>query len=168
MIWRTFCLSLTIHNPMKKIAMAFLLVAGAALGAAAQNTGSKGIEIKSSEVPRAVMSSFNSSFSNARDADWKKKDDGYMVSFEVNNVDHHAKLDASGKVIMKGNEIRMAELPAAIKASIGKDYPRYRIEDIYTMVEGETTTYKVELDGAEDRKVVYSADGQMLKDMADD
>ena len=150
---------------MKKTIMAFLLMAGITLGVRAQEE--KKEKISDADVPQAVQTSFKSTFANATDVEWKKKDNDYKVSFKLNNAEQHAMFDSSGTLLSQGQKIQESELPAAVSSAIKKDYSDHRIDEAYTIVKDGTTTYKVELDGSPDVKVKYSADGTKLEDKKD-
>lgn len=145
---------------MKKLIIAFLLITGAVLGTAAQDKK----KIDTTEVPAAVMTTFNSTFPNSSDMKWKKKDNFYMVSFTMNNSNHYAKMDQTGKVISRGMEIPLSQLPGPVTAGIQRDYPDYKIDKAFTVMENGTTNYKVSFEGKEDRKIVYDATGTRLKE----
>lgn len=150
---------------MKKTILAFLLVAGITLGVKAQDK--KKEKISSTDVPAAVQTSFSSNFANATDVEWKKKDADYKVSFELNDVDHHAMFSSTGTLISQGQKIQEAEIPAAVITALKKDHPDYKIDDAYTIVKDGTTSYKIKLDGTPDLKVMYSADGTKITDKVD-
>ena len=150
---------------MKKTIMAFLLIAGITLGVKAQDD--KKEKISDAEVPQAVQTTFSSTFANATDVEWKKKDMDYKVSFKLDNTEQHAMFNSSGTLLSQGQKIREADLPSAVASAIKKDYPNHRIDDAYTIVKDGTTSYKVELDGSPDHKVKYSADGTKLEEKKD-
>lgn len=150
---------------MKRTIMAFLLMVGLTLGVKAQD---KKMKIDKKDVPQAVMDSFNSTFANAKDVEWKKKGSDYKVSFEMNDTDHYAMLNSSGTVVSQGQEIPESQLPTEISNAIKKDHPNHRIDDVYTVVKDGTTSYKITLDGSPDLKVMYASDGTMIKDKVDE
>ena len=150
---------------MKRTIMALLLVAGITLGVKAQD---KKMKIDKKDIPQAVTESFNSTFANAKDVEWKKKGTDYKVSFEMNDTEHYAILNSSGTVISQGQEIPESQLPTEISNAIKKDHPNHQIDNVYTVVKDGTTSYKVTLDGSTDRKVMYSLDGTMIKDKVDE
>lgn len=154
---------------LKKTIMAFLLITGLTLGVKAQDQKTtdqkkEKNKISSTEVPAAVQTSFSSTFANATDVHWKKKDADYKVSFEVNDVDHHAMFSSTGTLIWKGEQIQEAAIPPAIITALKKDHPNHRIDNAYTIVKDGTTSYKISLDGNPDLKVKYSADGTKVQD----
>ena len=116
---------------IKKTVLALIFVLGLAPYVNAQNRKSK--EIRSSSVPTAVLNTFKSTFANARDVEWKKKDNNYKVSFEMRGIDHHATLNSSGKIISQGHEIAPRDIPGGISGAIKNSYPNHRIDDVFVM-----------------------------------
>lgn len=62
-----------------------------------------GNHLEASEVPAAVMSSFNSKYNNVTDAEWEEeKREGatvYQVEFKANGKEVEAVFDANGAVL---------------------------------------------------------------------
>jgi hypothetical protein len=145
---------------MRKTILAFLFVAGITLGVKAQDGKTK---IDTKDVPQEVMTAFTSTFANATDVEWMKKDTDYKVSFEIADVDQHAMFNSAGKLISQGKEIKEAELPEAVKNALKTDHTNYKIDDAWTIEKDGTTSYKISLDGDPDKKVMYSADGKALE-----
>jgi hypothetical protein len=143
---------------MKKLLFATLLTTGLVLGASAQD------DIKEKDVPSPVQTSFKSEFPNAKDVEWKLKDGTYKVKFEVGSVDQIASFDASGKRLSKGIKIRISELPAAISSAVKTAYADRTIDEAYTLEKDGATQYMVKLNGSPETKLVYSADGQLVKE----
>ena len=145
---------------MKKILFAALLTTGLALGAAAQ-------DLKETDVPAAVKTSFKTAFPNAKDVDWKMKEGKYKVDFDMDGNDHIAAFGADGKMISKGMKIRVSELPSAVTSAVKSAYAGKEIENVYRVEKNGATHYMVKLDGNPDTKVLYTADGQVVKEKKD-
>lgn len=158
--WRKLCGFSRNYLTMKKTIIAFLLITGAVLGTAAQDKN----KVDTAQVPAAVKTAFSTTFPNSSDMEWMKKDNHYKVAFMMNNSKHYAKFDESGKVMSRGMEIPVSQLPAPVSAAIQKDYPNYKVEKAYTEIENGTTNYKVSFEGKEDRKIMYDATGTRLKE----
>lgn len=146
---------------MKKIIFAGLLTTGLMLGAYAQDN------IREKNVPSAIQTSFKNEFPNAKDVEWKMKDGKYKVAFEVNGVDHFAKYGTDGKLMAKGMKINSSELPAAVSAAVKSSYADRTIDEVYKVDKNGTAHYMVKLNGNPDTKLLYSADGQLVKDKKD-
>lgn len=145
---------------MKKTIIAFLLLTGAVLGAAAQDKE----KIDTTQVPSAVKTAFNSNFPNSNDVEWKRKENHYKASFTMNNSKHHVKIDENGRIVSRGMEIPESQLPGPVASAIKRDYPGYKIDKAYTETENGSTKYKVSFEGKEDRKIMYDASGTRLKE----
>lgn len=77
--------------------------AGAPFFAGALLTACGGNQLEASEVPAAVMTSFNSKYNNVTDAEWEKEEQNgntvYAVDFKANGQEIEAVFDANGNVL---------------------------------------------------------------------
>ena len=146
---------------MKKIIFVGLFTTGLMLGAYAQDN------IKDKDVPPAVATSFKTEFPNAKDVEWKMKEGKYKVEFEVNGLDHFAKYGADGKLMARGMKIRTSELPGAVSTAVKNAYADRSIDDVYRVDKDGSVFYLVKLDGTPEKKLMYSADGQLAKEKKD-
>lgn len=123
------------------------------------------VTLAQDNVPQQVKSKFESSYAQATDVEWKQKDDGYWVKFEMNNTEHYVAYDANGNVKKHGQEIPVSELPQAVRDAINKQYPNREIEEAGTVEKDGKTMYKAKLEGEpEDLKVIFNADGSVVKE----
>ncbi len=157
---------------MKKIFLIAAIGLFTSLNINAQHDKSHNSDIKSQEktklkekdVPQSVRSSFESNFPGARDIDWKMKHGAYKVSFEMNNVDHMAELSSSGEVLSRGTEINNSELPVLVADAVSKEFANQKIDDVYRVEKNGNTYYLVEIEGNPDRKLLYDAQGKLVKE----
>ncbi len=126
--------------------------------------GHEKIKLKDNDVPQTVRSSFESNFPGATDVDWKMKKGNYKVSFEMNGVDQMAELSPAGELISKGTKIRNEELPTLVTDAVSKEYANQKIDDVYKVEKGGSTYYLVEVDGNPDKKLMYDAQGKLVKE----
>jgi thioredoxin-related protein len=145
---------------MKKKLLALLLLTGLTLSVTAQEKE----KIDQKDVPMAVLATFKNEYPEAKDMKWKMKEEKYKVEFEVNGTDHIASFDATGKMLSKGIEIKEAELPAAVTTAIQSGYAGRTIDDAYKVEKDSIIHYLVKLNGNPETKILYSADGQVIKD----
>ena len=141
--------------------MTAVLVTALVFGASAQNNMQD--KLKDKDVPTAVQTSFKTAFPNAKDAEWKMKEGMYKVMFEVDDVDQMAAFDASGKMLSKGTKIQESELPAAVSSAIKGAYANKNIDEVYRVEKDGGINYLVKLNGM-DKKIMYSADGMVVKE----
>lgn len=75
-----------------------LALAGIAFSSCGDNS-----DIPASEVPAAVMSSFNSKYTNVTDAEWEREERNgamvYEVDFKADNKEIKAVFDANGGLV---------------------------------------------------------------------
>ena len=145
---------------MKNVLFTMLLLAGFTIALQAQQK----VRVKDKDLPSAIQSNFKTEFPDARDAEWIQKDGHYKVEFEVNDVDNIAAFDADGKLISKGIEIKQADIPAAITSAVQAGYAGKAIDEVYKVEKDGKAHYLVELKGDPDTKILYSADGQLIKE----
>lgn len=125
-------------------------------------------KLEQGTVPTPVLNAFQQQFKDAAKAEWEKKAQGYTVEFEINKVDHKAWFDASGKITRHDQDIRKADLPAAIQQQLSSQFAGYTAKDPEKRDEGGKISYKVELKKqGDDRKVVFSPDGKVISNTAD-
>ena len=121
-----------------------------------------GQDIPSREVPSAVINTIKAKFPNTTRLEWEKKGDLFEAEFHVNNIDHKALLEPSGKLLEYKRDIRAADLPRAVKNTSRKQYANFRIDDVEKLAKEGAVFYQVELDGEPHyQKLVISADGKV-------
>jgi hypothetical protein len=86
----------------------------------------------------------------------------------MDGKDHYASINSSGEIQSKGSEILATELPAAITSAIQSAHSGWKIDDVYKVDEKGTIKYLVELDGNPDKRVLYSSEGKLEKELPDD
>lgn len=122
-------------------------------------------KIKETEVPKAVVSGFHSSFKDAKAKEWEKEGDKYEAEFDWNKVETSATFDANGKLLETENEIKVAELPKAISDYVTKNYAGYKISEASKIVEADSkkVSYEAEIQkGKEEMDLIFDADGHFL------
>lgn len=145
---------------MKKL----LFVLGFSIAAAAASAQ----KVAQTAVPAPVVKTFEQQFKNPTDVEWEKKTNHYEVEFEINKINHKARIDATGKLLRLDTDIKHTELPEAIQKAISSQYAGYKIKDPEKIDEGGKISYSVELKKESgDKKVRFSPDGKVLSDKAD-
>lgn len=125
-------------------------------------------DIPQAQVPAAVVTGFQQQFKNTSKVEWEKKKTNYEVKFEINKINHKAKIDPAGKILKHETDIKHTELPAAITKAIAAKYAGYTLKDPEKVEEGTKQYYKVELKKDKDeKKVHFNADGTVISDKVD-
>lgn len=103
-------------------------------------------------------------YPTATDIEWERKGTDYKVEFDVGKMEHEIWFNKDGDVVKVEKEITRSEIPAALLAVIGKDYPEYKIDSVESTMKNGVTTYEIELekDWNESLKVTFSTSGKVL------
>ena len=140
---------------------ALFYVAGMTLGA-------EGQDLLQSDVPSVVLNAFQEKFTNVADVEWDLKGDLYKVEFKVGSRGHDVWIDKSGKITKHKEDFPKKDLPKFIQQKITTEFSGYKLDDADKIEEGGKIYYQVELDGsADDRKVLFTADGQIKENRID-
>ncbi|MEH6681803.1 MAG: PepSY-like domain-containing protein [Sediminicola sp.] len=122
-------------------------------------------DLNRNEVPKQLLSAFESDHSNATDVEWEKEVDNYKVEFEENHLDVDIWYGTDGKVLKMEQEVREQDLPQAIRETISKTYAPHRFDEGELHRENGKDTYKVELeDGDQEKTVYFTANGNVVKE----
>jgi len=143
---------------MKKKILMLCLATGLVLSISAQE------KMSDKDLPAPVQTNFKSQFTDASGTEWKMKDGKYKAHFKVNGTKQIAAYDAAGVLLSKGVEIKESELPSAIGSSIKTSYANRGIDEIYKVDKNGSISYMVKLKGSPETKMMYSADGQLIKE----
>ncbi len=76
-----------------------------------------------SDVPKSVMSTFNSMFESAEEVYWDEYDEEFLASFYFEDHNVEASFSESGKWLRTTTYLSYEELPEAARTFIEKKYP---------------------------------------------
>ena len=130
--------------------------------------GAEAQDIPQSEVPSVVLNAFQQKFANAANVEWETKGELFKAEFKVGSRGHDAWIDKSGKITKHKEDFPKKELPQAIQQQISTEFKSYKLDDADKIEMDGKTFYEVELDGsADDRKVLFTADGKVQENVVD-
>jgi hypothetical protein len=110
-----------------------------------------------------VEAAFREKFPTATDVEWKVSNGVYEIDFEVDRVDYEAWYDADANLLMYKHDIAATQIPAAVSAALGRDYPGYRVDDVEKVYKGNIVGYYFDLEkGQMDARAFYQEDGTFL------
>ncbi|MCE3283480.1 MAG: hypothetical protein K0Q66_2217 [Chitinophagaceae bacterium] len=122
-----------------------------------------GDHLNESKLPPAVVSAVKTKYASTEKIEWEKATGGYEAEFYIGQVETKVLVDSAGNLLMQKQELKPAELPAAVTTAISTAYKDYVVDEADKLEKGGVTYYQVELDGkgaAEDLTLVYTADGK--------
>ena len=144
----------------------------ALFGAVVLTSCDKEDDIRISDVPSAVMNSFDANFPNASRAEWEKKG-GYIVAeFWQDGMDTQAWYNSNGEWLMTEFDWgrNVSALPQAVQEAFQNSaYATWRVDDIDLYERPKDAFYLIEVEtqGQPDRDLYFAPDGTLLKDEAD-
>lgn len=145
---------------MKTILSTLILIASLSTEAVSQDISEK-------EVPSSILSVFQNKYPNAGETRWEQKDDAYKAEFEVGSREHDLWIDKNGKITKHKEDFPKSELPQAITQKIKTDFKDYKIDDADKIEEGGKVLYEIDLQGKDERKVFFTADGNIQENVVD-
>jgi uncharacterized membrane protein YkoI len=121
--------------------------------------------IQQAQVPPSVVNAVKAKFPNATAIEWKLKDDEYRAEFKIDKRGHDVWLNKGGGIKKVKQDISKNDLPAPVKQKLETDFKSYTIDDADKIEKDGKTYYQVKLKAAaQERKVLFTADGQIEKD----
>jgi hypothetical protein len=123
-------------------------------------------KLKNTDVPDAVKKAFATKFPGVKEVEWSKEGSSeFEAEFEIKKVEQSANFDATGKWLATEKEIKLADLPQAVRTAIDKDFAGFKIKEVETMeTPDHALLYEVGL--KKDKtgyEVQYSANGTVVK-----
>lgn len=122
-------------------------------------------KISADKVPPAVTSAFKAKFSGVTKVSWElEKTNEYEASFKLNGSEMSANFDNSGKWLETETEIKVSALPAAVSATLKKDFANFKISEA-SKIESVTNgnCYEVEIEkGEETFDVLFTSEGKLI------
>ena len=123
-------------------------------------------KVKESEIPKAVVTSFQNNFKGAKVEKWEKEKDGnYEAEFDFNKIETSATFTADGKLTETEQEIKVADLPKAAADYITKNYAGHKIEEAAKITDAAgKISFEAEVKkGKEEMDLIFDENGVFLK-----
>ena len=136
-----------------------LLIALAALGQHAQAQ-----KMAAAQVPAAVKNTFKAKFPTVKTTTWERENGNFEASFTQRGAAMSAVITPAGELKETETDMPVARLPAAVRATLARDFKAYKVTEAATLVSGAgLTTYEAEVkkDGKV-QDVVFRADGTVI------
>lgn len=118
-----------------------------------------------------VVNSFNTKYPDAKRVSWETKDSYKVADFVYDNKETEAWYDAQGKWYMTETDISFDQLPVPIQeAFVLSQYSGWKVDDVDMIERFNTETiYVIEVEkGKEEIDLYYTADGLLVKEVAED
>jgi hypothetical protein len=139
---------LKIINNMKSLIIAFTLLFSVVTkpGFANETT-----------VTPLVLSSFNATFSSAKEVEWTVSESFYKAQFVLNGQHVTAYYLSDGSMTALTRNITLAQLPVTLQANLQKEYNGYWISDLFELTTENNTQYYITVENGNEKVVLQSA-----------
>jgi hypothetical protein len=140
-------------------------------------------KISATQVPAAVKMTFEARFPTAKITSWSTEvkqvpqrfeyethndfkallvQEVYEASFQLNGQTMSVVITPSGVIEETETNLSTNQLPAAVRATLARDFEAYQVQEAATIVKADgSTVYEAELAQAgKKRDVLFAADGQ--------
>ena len=117
------------------------------------------------DAPAAAKSAFAAKYPGAQKVKWSVEKPGeFEVEFTLNKVESSALFDATGKFLESEAEVKEADLPPAVKATLAKDFAGYKLDEIEKATDTNgVVSYEMEaVKGKEKLELSFDANGKLL------
>ncbi len=120
------------------------------------------------EPPAAVVAAFQSGHAGATDLSWSQESDGgYEASFTEGGEHMSVIYTAAGAPGEVETEIAVADLPAAVTATLARDYAGTTVNEAARIVAAGKTTYEAEItENGRPRDLVFQENGTLVESAA--
>jgi hypothetical protein len=112
------------------------------------------------DVTPVVLKSFETTFSNAKEADWTVSNNFYKVQFALDGQYISAFYNANGDLVALTRNISSSQLPVMLQVDLKKQTDKYWITELFELTNEEGTSYYVALENADSKIVLRSTDNR--------
>lgn len=120
------------------------------------------------DIPKTIQDAFKAKYPTAQKVEWEMEDTGeYEAEFKLDGKEMSANFNADGTWLETETEIKIKDLPQAVKDAIVAQFPDFEVEEAEQVETPDLgLAYEVELENEEtdeEMEAVFSADGTLLK-----
>ncbi|NML64434.1 hypothetical protein HHL22_04370 [Hymenobacter sp. RP-2-7] len=141
---------------MQKLLISAALLVLAAGAAQAQ-------KMTAAQVPAATKAAFKTKFPTVQRNTWEKEGPAYEAGFSMNGKTMSAVITADGKLQETETDMTSAQLPAAVRTTLARDYKAYQVHEAATIVRADgTTVYEAKVaKGGKKQDVLFTTNGKV-------
>ena len=115
-------------------------------------------------VPTKVKTGFEQTFQNAQQVKWGKENaTEWEADFTWHGKAYSANFNEQGKWLETEYRITQSEIPAAVKTSLNKEFPGFKITIAEISETGRGKMYEFDLQkGQQKKEVAFDANGKLM------
>ncbi|MDO7845067.1 PepSY-like domain-containing protein [Hymenobacter sp. M29] len=121
-------------------------------------------KVPAAQVPAAAKAAFKAKFPAVKTVAWEKEGADYEAGFKQNGQTMSAVITPAGVWQETETDMKAAQLPAAVRATLARDYKTYQVKEAATIVKADgRTVYEAEVSKAgKSQDVLFTADGKVV------
>ncbi|MBK9419713.1 MAG: PepSY-like domain-containing protein [Flavobacteriales bacterium] len=125
-----------------------------------------GQKVSEADVPQPVKAAFMKQFPKADHAHWgMESKTEYEVEFKQGSESMSATYGNTGEWMETEKDLKLAALPAPVRATIAQNYADQKLGDISHVDSPKGELYEVDMEkGEQSMEVVFSTDGKVMKE----
>lgn len=156
-------------KPRGRIMRAAVLAAGMlAFAALAYADEEKEEQLAKQDVPGAVLSAFEKTYSKAVVKGYSREEKDGKTLYEVESLEGKIHRDVSyledGSLVLVEEVVAVKSLPEAVRQTVKKEHPKGKIELAEKIMQGTTIKYEVVVtEGKKKLEIKLDASGKVLK-----
>jgi hypothetical protein len=124
-----------------------------------------GQKLKEADVPMVVKDAFKKAHKDVKEVKWEKEGANFEAEFEIGEVDQSVVFDATGQIIETEIEIKVDQLPSAVKDYVAKNHKDTKIKEATKITDSKgIVSYEAEIKG---KDLIFDNNGKSIKEEAD-
>jgi len=119
-------------------------------------------------VPEKVKTAFAKKFENAKKVKWDKENETeWEAEFKMDGKKYSANFDLDGNWMETEYEIKKADIPAVVQATLDADFLGYKVEEAEVSETTDGKFYEFEIEkGKTEKEITIDESGKIVKDDA--
>ncbi|AMJ66250.1 hypothetical protein [Hymenobacter sp. PAMC 26628] len=119
--------------------------------------------VPAAQVPAAAKATFKAKFPTVQRNTWEKEGNAFEAGFTLNNKTMSAVIAPGGALQETETDMSIGELPAAVRATLARDYKAYKVTEAAAIVRADgTMVYEAEVaKGGKKHDVLFTANGRV-------
>lgn len=112
------------------------------------------------KLTNRIVNAFQTSFTEAEDAQWSQVEDLFKVNFTWNDRRMFAFYNTHGDLVVTGRYLSVKQLPKAAQQKLTAEAKGAAVTETFEISEGVDTKYYATIDNGNELKVVVSTGGK--------
>lgn len=112
------------------------------------------------ELTSRIIRAFNTSFTDAENAQWSEAGDLLKVTFTVHDKSMFAFYNTQGEMVVNGKYMTVKQLPKATQKRLAEAAKGYKITEVFEVSDEQDSRYYATVDNGTEEKIIVSTGGK--------